>query len=205
MEQRRLCGEPYGHVRGRDSRVPRASSARGSLVESVIKPDSAGIQRRRFETKPWRAHEDSTTEPSHVSRTSGAGGVALAALAASTPFSTPVSERFACSGALRHRQGPDDVSQPHRIVCILEAHPSPNGSLALAGPRAGHVTLTGRIPCVVRRKRAGSEIRAVTRSARHPCSLTSDCQKTPTFARNLRRTATHSARFEPRNPPHRHH
>ena len=33
----------------------------------------------------------------------------------------------------------------------------------------------------------------------------SDCQKTPTFARNLRRTATHSARFGPRNPPHRHH
>ena len=36
-------------------------------------------------------------------------------------------------------------------------------------------------------------------------SLISDCQKTPTFARNLRRTATHSARFGPRNPPHRHH
>ena len=35
--------------------------------------------------------------------------------------------------------------------------------------------------------------------------LISDCQKTPTFARNLRRTATLSARFGPRNPPHRHH
>ena len=38
-----------------------------------------------------------------------------------------------------------------------------------------------------------------------PEGITSDCQKTPTFARNLRRTATHSARFGPRNPPHRHH
>ena len=35
--------------------------------------------------------------------------------------------------------------------------------------------------------------------------VVSDCQKTPTFARNLQRTATHSARFGPRNPPHRHH
>ena len=38
-----------------------------------------------------------------------------------------------------------------------------------------------------------------------PVDVVSDCQKTPTFARNLRRTATHSARFGPRNPPHRHH
>ena len=36
-------------------------------------------------------------------------------------------------------------------------------------------------------------------------TVVSDCQKTPTFARNLRRTTTHSARFGPRNPPHRHH
>ena len=35
--------------------------------------------------------------------------------------------------------------------------------------------------------------------------VTSVCQKTPAFARNLRRTTTHSARFGPRNPPHRHH
>ena len=35
--------------------------------------------------------------------------------------------------------------------------------------------------------------------------VTSVWQKTPTPARNLRRTATHSARFGPRNPPHRHH
>ena len=38
-----------------------------------------------------------------------------------------------------------------------------------------------------------------------PAHVDSDCQKTPTFARNLRRTTTHSARFGPRNPPHRHH
>ena len=38
----------------------------------------------------------------------------------------------------------------------------------------------------------------------HIC-LVSDCQKTPTFARNLRRTATLSARFRPRHRPHRHH
>ena len=36
-------------------------------------------------------------------------------------------------------------------------------------------------------------------------SLTSVCQKTPIPARNLRRTATPSARFRPRNPPHKHH
>ena len=36
-------------------------------------------------------------------------------------------------------------------------------------------------------------------------ALSSDCQKTPTFARNLRRTATLSARFRPRHRPHRHH
>ena len=35
--------------------------------------------------------------------------------------------------------------------------------------------------------------------------VTSVCQKTPTPTRNLRRTATLSARFQPRNRPHRHH
>ena len=35
--------------------------------------------------------------------------------------------------------------------------------------------------------------------------LVSVCQKTPISARNLRRTATLSARFGPRNQPHRHH
>ena len=36
-------------------------------------------------------------------------------------------------------------------------------------------------------------------------NVTSVWQKTPTPARNLRRTATLSARFRPRNRPHRHH
>ena len=36
-------------------------------------------------------------------------------------------------------------------------------------------------------------------------SIISVWQKTPTPARNLRRTATLSARFRPRNRPHRHH
>ena len=35
--------------------------------------------------------------------------------------------------------------------------------------------------------------------------IDSVCQKTPTPTRNLRRTATLSARFQPRNRPHRHH
>ena len=35
--------------------------------------------------------------------------------------------------------------------------------------------------------------------------VTSVWQKTPTPARNLRRTATLSAWFRPRNRPHRHH
>ena len=37
------------------------------------------------------------------------------------------------------------------------------------------------------------------------CNLVSVCQKTPTPARNLRRTATLSARFRPRHRPHRRH
>ena len=48
-------------------------------------------------------------------------------------------------------------------------------------------------------------IRTGTDAQGHLLSITSVCQKTPTPARNLRRTATLSARFRPRHRPHRHH
>ena len=48
-------------------------------------------------------------------------------------------------------------------------------------------------------------VRAVSVRARPVHGRVSVCQKTPTPARDLRRTATLSARFQPRNRPHRHH
>ena len=39
------------------------------LADSVIKPDAVAIKRRRLGAKPWRAHEESATEPEPVSHT----------------------------------------------------------------------------------------------------------------------------------------
>ena len=47
--------------------------------------------------------------------------------------------------------------------------------------------------------------RSMARHLNTTHSLVSVCQKTPTPTRNLRRTATLSPRFQPRNRPHRHH
>ena len=62
-----------------------------SLADSVIKPDAAAIKRRRLGAKPWRVHQDSATEPARVSHTHKGRGVALAAMIALTPFSTPIT------------------------------------------------------------------------------------------------------------------
>ena len=56
------------------------------LAESVIKPDAGAIKRRRLGAKPWRAHEESATEPERVSHTPRGGSVALAARIALIPF-----------------------------------------------------------------------------------------------------------------------
>ena len=63
------------------------------LADSVIKPDTAAIKRRRLGAKPWREHEDSATEPERVSQTPRGGGVALAVRVAPSPFSTPVGAK----------------------------------------------------------------------------------------------------------------
>ena len=39
------------------------------LADAVIKPDAGAIKRRRLGAKPWRAHEESATEPEPVSHT----------------------------------------------------------------------------------------------------------------------------------------
>ena len=61
------------------------------LADSVIKPDAAGIKRTRLGAKPWRAHEDSATEPGRMSHTPRGGGVVLAARAAPSALSSPVT------------------------------------------------------------------------------------------------------------------
>ena len=63
------------------------------LADSVIKPDTAAIKRRRMGAKPWREHKDSTIEPERVSHTPRGGGVALAARIALVPFSSPITAK----------------------------------------------------------------------------------------------------------------
>ena len=63
------------------------------LADFVNKPDAAAIKRRRLVAKPWRAHEESTTEPERVGHTSRGGSVALAARITLTPFPSPTTAR----------------------------------------------------------------------------------------------------------------
>ena len=87
------------------------------------------------------------------------------------------------------RQAADGkIEGAERPVQVLLSTHSPN--LASRIPLANLVLLEGR--------RAFPFAKGQTK-------LDSVCQKTPISARNLRRTATPSARFRPRNPPHRHH
>ena len=66
------------------------------------------------------------------------------------PFPTPVTEHFACSGALRYRYGTDVVSQPHR-GCLLEAHLTRRPTATLARDQAmSPSTLSSPRPRLVR-------------------------------------------------------
>ena len=48
------------------------------FADSVVKPEAAAIKRRRLGANPWRAHEESTSEPGPVHHTPKGGGVTLA-------------------------------------------------------------------------------------------------------------------------------
>ena len=88
------------------------------LADFVIKPDAAAIKRRRLGAKPWRAHEESTTEAERVSHTPRGGGVALAARTALTPFSIPSN-----GGMAQLNQSPENL-ESFRLATLPARTPS---------------------------------------------------------------------------------